>query len=357
MGKCFGAMGKTGRTVTDTTSQTRPDAWAVDAGRGLFGRGLNFLNQGYQQYQGDRVANMSPYEQRAGGMISRMAGSGNPYQNEQQGMLRGYAGAGPQQFDFNTVVDEKGPLGSIKSYMNPYTQNVLDPALREIQKAGMQQRQGIGSQAQMAGAFGDARHGVVEGQQMTGEMQTNADTTGRAYNQAFESAMGQRQQDLGRNFQTQQSQAAANEQALQRKLTGAGALTDLDRYNTGRQMDLAQKLGQFGQLGRDIKQRGLDTRYQDFQNQRNFTPQMLTLLSGILGAAPKGSTTTGHGVQETFAPNNTGWNMLGALGGTAMNMFTGGMSGGMGGSGGLSSLFSMFGGGQPNYWGGGKGGY
>jgi hypothetical protein len=48
----------------------------------------------------------------------------------------------------------------------------------------------------MAGAFGDARHGVELGAQDRNEMDAVRNATGQAYNTAFNTAAGMRGQDI-----------------------------------------------------------------------------------------------------------------------------------------------------------------
>jgi len=112
-----------------------------------------------------------------------------------------YAGgtvAAPKNLSTERLVDENGWLGSIDSYMNPYTQRVLDPVVRELQQEDQRQKNRIGGMAQMSGAFGDARHGIMEGEQSSRTNEAIGDASNRIYSDAYNSAMGQRSSDIGR---------------------------------------------------------------------------------------------------------------------------------------------------------------
>lgn len=124
-----------------------------------------------------------------------------------------------QQIKVEGLMDETGRLGTIASGMDPYLAQVLAPALRNISEQGAQQRLGIKAGATAAGAFGDARHGIVEGAQMRDQGQLVADTTGQAYSAAYGDTMARREADR---------QAFANESVY-----NAGAKTQKDQFDTG----------------------------------------------------------------------------------------------------------------------------
>lgn len=106
--------------------------------------------------------------------------------------------AAPKNLSTERLVDENGWLGSIDSYMSPYTQRVLDPVVRELQQEDQRQKNRIGGMAQMSGAFGDARHGIMEGEQSSRTNESIGDATNRVYSDAYNSAMAQRGSDIGR---------------------------------------------------------------------------------------------------------------------------------------------------------------
>ncbi len=107
---------------------------------------------------------------------------------------------GAQQIGAHTVnveglMNEGGRLGTIASGMNPYLKQILDPTLRTISEQGAIQRNGIKAGATSAGAFGDARHGVVDAMQMRDQGQQVADTTGQVYKSGWDDTMARRAAD------------------------------------------------------------------------------------------------------------------------------------------------------------------
>lgn len=308
---CFGDMETTAQSTSSST--TSPPSWVETAGQQNYNQARSILDQGYQPYGGDRVAPLSSDEIAAGNLVRNKAATGNPYQAEAAGSLQNYGSAPGYQFDWNSVIDEKGPLGSIQNYINPFLQQVLDPTLRQIGIEGAQQRQGIDRSATMSGAFGDARHGVVESEQLKNQGQLVGDTTGKAWAEAFANAMGMRTQDLARLFSTQQAQAGEDKSALDRSRTSAIDLTNLDKYGVSRDMGLASALGQVGANERAITQTGMDRDFEEHLRATGWQDNQIAFLTQILGGTPTSKTTTGE--QTIQQPNNTGWQALGALGG------------------------------------------
>jgi hypothetical protein len=205
--------------------------------------------------------------------------------NKASGLWDDYAGAGPelankQGFDYKVtqglgeagaldenaygraagtlstkgIMDESGPLGAISTYINPYLEQVLNPQIREIQEESERQRRSIGAGAAMAGAFGDARHGIMEGENFEKTNQAVADTTGKTTADAFLSAMSQRQADMGRFDQMGVQDALLTENAQGRKLT-AGQSNQAMRENAlRRSLEADVQSGQFGLAGRQMDQ-------------------------------------------------------------------------------------------------------
>lgn len=251
---CFGG-GKT----TSTTQNQDPNVKAASKLALERARGIN--ESVYKPYTGQRFAGFTPDQNNAFGMVRNL--SSQPSALNQR------------------LVDEGGSLGKISDYINPYIQNTLNPAIRDIDEAGARQRIGIGNNAQSAGAFGDARHGIVEGAQMRGQMQDIGDLSARTYSDAYNTAMSQRGADrtsMGAGQQEQMQKALA--------LLGVG-----DRQQALTQQGLTAKQQDY-EAGQEYKFRQLDsllsfltgnpTARQSTTQQTNANP--LSSLLSLLGA-------------------------------------------------------------------------
>ena len=111
--------------------------------------------------------------------------------------------------------------GSVASYMSPYTTNVIDAMEQQMQDVKTQQDQARAAEAVGAGAFGGARQGVqksvadTEYNRMVGQM------AAQQYGQAYQQAVGARQQDLQTNLGLAQLQPQLAQQNIQ-NITGMG---------------------------------------------------------------------------------------------------------------------------------------
>lgn len=113
------------------------------------------------------------------------------------------------------LVDEGGQLGKISDYMNPYTDAVVQPQIRELGKARRRAMIQSGEQATAAGAFGDARQGVADSLTNKNYLDQVSDVTGQGYSDAYNQAMAQRSADVGRFLQAGQANEANRAAAQQ----------------------------------------------------------------------------------------------------------------------------------------------
>jgi hypothetical protein len=187
------------------------------------------------------------------------------------------------------VVDEGGRLGKISDYMNPY----LDPALRSMDEATAAQKGQLKAAAQSAGAFGDARHGIVE----NGINMNQLTARREAANVAFDKVMALRQNDLNR-------------------------FTQVDKDNFTRTVGAIEGLLGVGGQQTAQQQAKNQAAFDQFMAQYGHDFEVLKALGLALGQAPHSKTTTGE--QTTEGTDNS---ILGALGGAAQ-----GFAGSAGGS-------------------------
>jgi hypothetical protein len=130
-------------------------------------------------------------------------------------------------------------MGNINQYMNPFTQQVIDASMSDLEKARQRAAQQVGQQAQAARAFGGSRQGVAEALSNQGFAEQAGRTISGLRAQGFDTASSLMQQDLAR-----QQQAGLSNQA---------ALNQMAQFNAGQgqQMTLANlgALNQAGQFG------------------------------------------------------------------------------------------------------------
>ena len=195
----------------------------------------------YQGFQGQRIAQLDPYEIQAG----------NIYQNQilpQSGQL---AAIGAQTYDTATA----------QAYANPYEDQVISGALGDLREAYGQTQKSMNASAIGAGAFGGERQGIQNVLGAERFIDSAGDTSARLRQAGFESGANRFMQDRATQLGAAQSQINALGQA------SAG-------------------LQQFGAQARGIEQAGLAEGYRDFIEEREYGAGQIKQMIGALSGAP-----------------------------------------------------------------------
>ena len=124
-------------------------------------------------------------------------------------------------------------------YKNPYEQQVVDNAMKDIERQRQMQMNQVGAQATAANAFGGSRQGVVEAETNRAALEQSADTAAQLRSQGF----AQQAALAGQDVATAQQAALANQQAnLQAGTTSAANTLAAQRAN----QEAMQQASQFG---------------------------------------------------------------------------------------------------------------
>lgn len=194
----------------------------------------------------------------------------------------------------------------LNPYMNPYTQNVIDAGVGDLERA----RQGIISNTQgvatRAGAYGGSRHGVADAETNTGYLRDVGSLVANLRNQNFNQAVGQAQFDIGNRLGADQFNVNSGLQGAQFR------------------GNMASQLGQQG-LAQDANSRAnidmqatLGAQQRDIANQNDPAQQRimyLAQLAQLMGINPSnfiGQTVNSSGTQTGTTSQNGG--LLGGLG-------------------------------------------
>jgi hypothetical protein len=207
------------------TQETNLAPWVGDYVGDMLGKTQALAGTGYQAFQGPLSAGTSPLQQQA----FTSAGQINP------------------QATFDTAAAQQ--------YMNPFIETALKPQLDEMRRQAEISRLNTAGRLTKAGAFGGGRQAIMESELLRNLGQQQALTTGKAYETAFDKAMGQ--------------------------------------YNRSRDQQL-QDVGALAGLGaqqRQIEQQGIDQLRGEFEKQRQFPYEQLKFQQAMLAGVPVGSTT------------------------------------------------------------------
>jgi len=285
------------------------------------------------------VAGFSPQQQSSFQMGSNLAANGVPNVGQASGALTNAANVGPQSVNANTISSAMSP------YMNQYVMQALQPQLTAQDQQFAAQNQNLNAQATSSGAFGDARAGIQAANLTQNQDIARQGLIGQAYNSAFNTAIGAGAQDVSNNLNAQTTNANLMNQFAQQQQQVAQGWQNLGGYQVGQGTALTNLQNTLGQQQTAQSQAGLNAQYQQYLMAQQY-PFMTAQLANQTTAAgaqamPANSTRT------TTAPDNSGWQALGAIGGAALGSFAGPMGTSLG-----ASLGGALGGGL----GGGSGG-
>ena len=209
----FTAAQRAMQTGIGQAGQVGAYAQAAGAGMPTVAQGTQAVGQAVGQMPQYTQANLGQSQQMLGQAAQQTMGVqpqfGQAQSTVEQGvgmgqaaMLGGMGGlqAGTGQFT----------AGMTQDFMNPYQQQVIDEALRQINRQGDIAQQGLSAQAVGAGAFGGTREGVQRAELQRGlSEQRNAAILG-----GLQQGYGQAQQTAQQAFEAQQQRQQAAGQGI-----------------------------------------------------------------------------------------------------------------------------------------------
>ena len=189
---------------------------------------------------------------------------GNVFQQSQQaltGALQGTTAAGMNMPD-------------ISAFQNPYTQQVIDTSMADLERQRLMQQNQLGAQASAARAFGGSRQGIAEAETNRGFAEQGGQLAAQLRQQGFNTALG----------------AAQNQQGQQ--LAAAGQLGNLSQQGFNMGQSINQQQQQFGTMQQAINQALIDAAQGQYAGFTGAPGQSLGAMLGALGGANMGQQTS-----------------------------------------------------------------
>jgi hypothetical protein len=228
--------------------------------------------------------------------------------NSTYGALDQYGGQAPGSNYNPAAAGQPNSIQSgIEGYMNPYTDNVIDRTMGDIDEQRRIALMGNQANADQAGAFGGSRHGLVDAETNRYAMDTMGDVSAQMRNNAYGQAAGLSGQDINNQMNTGfanqnaynqagQFNAGQNSQgyndAFARNMGGAGMLGNLSGQALGMGQSIEDQQMKSGFAQQALNQSVLDQGSSMF-GAYNSTPQaLLDLRLGSLGQNPLNAATT-----------------------------------------------------------------
>ena len=288
----MGSIFKPNTTVVQAPSQSSTSydipAYFKEIQERTLRRGETEFNKPYQAYTGQRVAQLNPMEQAAANVYTNQI---LPQSGQLAGIGQDIATAGAQTYDTATA----------QAYANPYENQVVSGALRDLREAYGQSQQSLNASAIGAGAFGGSRQGIQNVLGAERFIESAGDTSARLRQAGFESG-------ANRFMADRSAQMSGLGAKLGAATTQIGAL---ERASAG--------LAGYGTQARGIEQAGLAEGYRDFIEEREFGGNQVKQMIGALSGAPirsYGEERTGYTTTPVAGPSMFG-QVTGAL--TAIN--------------------------------------
>ncbi len=255
----------------------------------------------FKPYTGEFVSPLNPMETEAADYFKSNMGAGAGLIDEASQVAREAGGYQPIMLD-----------ASRESYMNPYTSDVIDASLSDLERSRSMAINEGQAAATMAGAFGGSRHGVADSLTNEAALRAAASTAAGLRSAGFDKASAY-SLDAGRSNQ------AADLAGAGVRTQGGGLLADLGRTQSDMMTKEAFALAAFGEAARGVDQATLDAAYNEFLRAQDDPYKRAQMELGLLGVTPI--------IQDSTTVQKTSPGVAGILG-TALQ--AGGMLSGMG---------------------------
>lgn len=170
---------------------------------------------------------------------------------------------------------------NIQQYQNPYTQQVIDTSMQDLERQRQMQMNQLGAQATAAGAFGGSRQGVAESLTNEAFARQGGQLAAGLRQAGFQNAQGMAQQDI-------QNRLAGG----QFRLGAANQLGALSQAGFGMGQQALAGLQQTGAAQQMLNQGLIDAARGQFEGYTQAPVQSLEYVSRALGATPTPQTTT-----------------------------------------------------------------
>jgi len=328
-------------SYSETVGGTTLPAWVSAGGKALFENAAAIAGSPYPQYSGSRIASydgskLTPEERQAASILSKGAGSYEPYLNESERLARGlgqgydsasrsellgpeYQGASRQELlgdyqgasrsellgDYQGATREEllgdpFSLESAQPFLDMY-QSAADPAVREIERQTTLAQNAARANAARSGAFGGSRLGISESMLGTEGAIASGDLRARAAQEGLGFAANRFDTDRAGRFQAEQTMRAGAEADRAARFGAESALrSGFEQDRTARfgaedvmrgQYD-ADRASRFG--AEDALRSAYATEEGARQTQQNIYQSMAPMVQGLQEQAAAGLISTGE---------------------------------------------------------------
>jgi hypothetical protein len=302
---------------TSGSSTSSLDPQLADTVYGNYDRAQNLANTPFQPYTGQQVASFTPTQVRAQNAYTAIGQDGVGSAPLQTGIDLATSAGGYQPQSVTST-----PLTGVdlSGYMNPYTQQVVNSTLSDLNRQQQISAQNDATTATKAGAFGGSRSAVLQGLDDDNFARQEA-TAAANLNQAnYSQAQSAAENDLSRQQAASQANQTAGLQGAGLNLNAATALAGMGGDQLNQALAQAGALSTAGNAQQQNQQAQLNAAYQQWQLAQQYPFQTQQLLDSAVGLIPHTGTTDTTGSETNFDESASLSNPLTNLFGTGIGI-------------------------------------
>ncbi len=242
----------------------------------------------YVPYTGDMIAGFDPLQTKGFGMYESAVGTGADALSRAISTANTSAGYTPDTVNTRT-------MGStFEDYLNPYTGEVIDTTMQDMERQRQMAMGNIAGSAQAANAFGGSRHGIAESETNRGFADEMGQISAQLRDQGFNTAMQGFMGDSALMQQGDIANQAAGLDANKQSQSASALLAALSGQERDQAFGDAQMMVDLGAEQQGMAQSELDLAYQKFTEEQDHPLRQLETLMSAYGISPQlsGTTTT-----------------------------------------------------------------
>ena len=263
-----------GKTTTGTTVDPQQMAIFND----VYNQGKALYNTPFQPFTGQGVAGFTDdqlfIQDQARNMFDKSFGF------DPRSQLNELAGQGPQSVNVQSLLD-----ADIGAYQNPFTEQVIDKTMQDLDDARLMQLNRDQDAAIGRGAFGGSRSAILESETNKNFFDQAGDISSKLRTQGYDRATNLAGRDIDRQYNADRFNSGLD---MQNRQFQAGLY--------GNQLaDQYQNFGLLSGIGNQqqgLDQAGLDFGYNEFLRGYDDPFRRFSLLTGAASGMPVSSTTT-----------------------------------------------------------------
>ncbi len=291
-----GKGGGGGGDSTQTTVQ-KMDPEVREKWLEMYGKADELAGEEYSPYQGENLAQFDPLQLQGFDRYENAVGTGYDTLGRALSTANTSAGYTPDTVNTRT-------MGStFEDYLNPYTGEVIDTTMQDMERQRQMAMGDIAGSAQAANAFGGSRHGIAEAETNRGFADEMGQISAQLRDQGFNTAMQGFMGDSALMQQGDLANQAAGLDANQQAQSASSLLSALSGQERDQAFGDAQMLSDVGSEKRAMAQSELDLEYAKFLEEQQHPLRQLEIVQGAFGLTPQITSTKGVTRDDSSKPD------------------------------------------------------